>query len=271
MFKTKPPTPESKASLFLKKCTDFFLKVFFFFRDLFYSLRVLLFIVFMLTVVLRFWIGFFEKALGLLRILIRLLTVPLGITSGIPLSVYTTTDEGKSYWKTFYNSFFRELIEHLREIVFTSAYFLYIYWQLSITRKVIVAVIFSLLVFGPLGFVIPRPEVVTIVSVNSIAEKVTNAGAASYLVLAVGEGGPDDYLQFKNEEAWWLGKFNSQKLKTILRPGHKYKIWIVGFRILFPVKIYPNIISAERLSEMTPEEKMAESLKTEKVDPSDEE
>ena len=217
MFKTKPSTPESKASLFLKKCTNFFLKVFFFFRDLFYSLRILLFIVFILTVVLRFWIGLLEKTLGLLRILIRLLTIPLGITSGIPLSVYTSEDVGRSFWGTFYNAFFRELIEYLREIVFTSTYFLYIYWQISITRKVIVAVIFSLLVFGPLGFLIPRPAVVTIVSVNSVAEKVTNAGAASYLILAVGEDGPDDYLQFKNEEAWWLGKFNAQKLKTILR------------------------------------------------------
>lgn len=271
MFKAKPSTPETKASLFLKNFTNFFKKIFFLLRDLFYSLRILLFIFFMLTVILRFWIGLLEKTLGFLRILIRLLTIPLGLTAGVPLSVFTSEDRAASFWGTFYKSFFKELVEHIQEVVYTTAYFAYVYWQITITRKVVVSVMFLLLVFGPLGFLIPRPEVITIVSVNSIAEKVTNAGAASYLILAIGENGPDDYLQFKNEEAWWLGKFNAQKLKTILRPGHKYKIWIIGFRIVFPVKIYPNIISAERLSELTPQEKLADSSKVEKPDPSDEE
>ncbi len=256
------PPPEKKSLLSKEealalssftKFINFFKTLFRIFWDLFLSLRILLFVVYVLIAILRFWIWFLEKVLTTLRMLIRLLTVPLGVASGLPFgaSFKAKSDNFffKSFWKYTYFTIIREFLIEVRDTMIIVREGIYTFWELSFARKVVVLVIPFFLVLGPLGFIIPRPQEVEIVAINSIRDNIATAGDASYVILAKGFDGPHDFRQYVNKDAWWLTKVNSQRLKTILKEGKKFQVWIVGYRIVFPIEMYPNMVYAVELDE----------------------
>jgi hypothetical protein len=185
--------------------------------------------------------------------LIRFLTIPLGVASGFPFGASLKVEENnfffKSFWKYTYFTVIEEFLIEVRDTLIYIRGSILTFWELSFARKVIVLVIPFFLVLGPLGFIIPRPQEVEIISSNSIRDNITTAGDASYIILAKGFDGPDDYRQYVNNDAWWLAKVNSQKLKTKLKDGEKFQVWVVGYRIVFPIKMYPNIIFIIELDE----------------------
>ncbi len=221
--------------------------------DLIEALRIFLFLAYTLTGILRFWIWVLEKFLFLMRLTIRFLTVPLGIVSGVHYSSAYLDNKNmaalKKIWSDIYANILACLAIELR-VAFISAWVSWaIFWRVSVSRKIIlIATVFSF-VLVPLGYIIPRPEFIQIEDKNSIADNVTKAGNESYVILATGFEGPDDFRQYVNKDAWWLTKFNSQRIKTILKPGKAYQIWIVGYRITVPVEWYPNIVYAVECEE----------------------
>lgn len=250
---SSPSKEEALAANSFAKFINFFKIIFRIFRDLFLSLRILLFVAYVLTSVLRFWIWFLEKTLTILRMLIRLVTVPLGVASGLPYGASLRAEKEnfffKSFWKYAYYTVVREFLVEVRDSFILIREGVYTFWDLSFARKVVVLVIPFFLVIGPLGFIVPRPQEVEIVAINSIKDNIATAGNESYVILAKGFDGPHDFRQYVNKDAWWLTKVNSQRLKTILKEGKKFEVWIVGYRIVFPIEMYPNMVYAVELDE----------------------
>lgn len=186
--------------------------------------------------------------------LIRFLTVPLGLASGYPYGASFKADKSNIFFKSFgkyiYYTILAEFLVEVRDTIIIIREGIAAYWTLTFARKIIVLVVPFFLVIAPFGFIVPRPQEVQIVSINSIRDNIAHAGDASYVILAKGFDGPSDYRQFVNMDAWWLGKVNSQRLKTILQEGKKFRIWIVGYRVVFPFELYPNIIYATDLDEV---------------------
>ncbi|MBU3576069.1 hypothetical protein [Polynucleobacter sp. UK-Mo-2m-Kol15] len=244
---------EALASSSFAKFINFFKSIFRIFWDLFLTLRILLFIVYVFIAIFRFWIWFLEKVLTTMRMLLRFLTIPLGVASGLPFEALYKAQESnlffKSFWKYTYFMVIGEFLIEVRKTIIIIQSSIFTFWELTFARKVIVLVIPFFLVLGPLGFIIPRPQEVEIVAINSIRDNIATAGDASYVILAKGFDGPNDFRQFVNKDAWWLAKVNSQRLKTILKEGKKFQVWLVGYRIAFPIEMYPNMVYAIELDE----------------------
>lgn len=245
MPQTNPSDPSTK---FLAKLTSAIKAPFIVGFDIIETFRLLLFLVYIITGVLRFWIWVLEKILGLFRLLIRILTVPLGVVSGVHYSSAYIDNKNvaavKKIWVDIYSNILAEIAIILRSMVITAWVSWAIFWRVSVSRKIILLISSFTLVVLPLGFIVPRPEFVQIVDKNSIADEVGKEGKESYVILGTGFESPNDYRQYVNKDAWWLLKFNSQKVKTILEPGKSYQIWVTGYRITVPVEWYPNIIYA---------------------------
>lgn len=244
---------EALAASSFAKFINFFKILFRVFVELLLSLRILLFVAYVLTSILRFWIWFLEKVLTILRMLIRLITVPLGVASGVPYGASLRAEKDnfffKSFWKYTYFTVIREFLIEVRDTIILIREGIYTFWDLSFARKVVVLVVPFFLVLGPLGFIVPRPQEVEIVAINSIRDNIAKAGDESYVILAKGFDGPHDFRQYVNKDAWWLTKVNSQRLKTILKEGKKFQVWVVGYRIVFPIEMYPNMVYAVELDE----------------------
>lgn len=253
MSQKKPPQPSPSKPQSSGEHFVFFRRILLVIWDIFLSLRVLLFVAYVLTAVLRFWIWFLEKVLATIRILIRFLTVPLGTLSGLPYSASIKADENnfffKSLWANLYFTVIREFYDSVRDTVIVIWESIFVFAKLSVSRKIVVLVIPFLLVIGPLGFIIPRSAEVKIISINSIRDNIAMAGNESYVILTKGFEGEHDFRQFVNKDAWWLTKVNSQRLKTILKEGKTYEIWYVGYRIVFPFEMYPNMVYAVELED----------------------
>jgi hypothetical protein len=245
MSQTNRPDPSSK---FLEKLTYFIKLPFNIGIDLIEALRIFLFLAYTLTGILRFWIWVLEKVLFLMRLAIRFLTVPLGIISGVHYSSAYLDNKNrtaiKKIWSDIYANILASIAIELRTTFIVAWVSWAIFWRVSISRKIILLVTVFSFVMIPLGYIIPRPEYIRIEDTNSIADNVAKAGNESYIILATGFDGPDDFRQYANKDAWWLTKFNSQRIKTILKPGKSYQIWIIGYRITVPVEWYPNIVYA---------------------------
>jgi len=250
MSQTNRPDP---SAAFLEKLVFYIKLPFRIGIDLVETLRIFLFLAYTITGVLRFWIWVLEKLLSLLRLTIRFLTVPLGIIAGVHFSSAYIDNKNKAaikqIWKDIYANIFAELAIHVRAAFIAVWVSWAIFWRVSVSRKMILLVTTFLFVVIPLGYIVPRPEFVRIEDKNSIADNVARAGNESYVILATGFDGPDDFRQYVNKDAWWLTKFNSQRIKTILKPGVDYQIWVVGYRITVPVEWYPNIVYAVECEE----------------------
>jgi hypothetical protein len=124
-----------------------------------------------------------------------------------------------------------------------------IFFKLSIARKFIALIMSLLFIAMPFAYLIPRHNDVYITENNSLNEKERLAGGPGYLIIGLDVDHADNSRAYRNEDAWWLLKFNSQGVKAKIAVGKKYRLSVVGFRIYAPIVVYPNIIAATEIDD----------------------
>ncbi|MGE0040885.1 MAG: hypothetical protein AB7H88_05340 [Vicinamibacterales bacterium] len=122
------------------------------------------------------------------------------------------------------------------------------FWYWTLTRKAFVVLLVGVFVGIPGMYIVPRPHYVQVTDDN--ATHYENDGTkVYYLVHAVDLFQRGKTREYENEDAWWLGKVNSQGLKSQLQPGKFYKFWVVGIRWYKAPILFPNIISATEVDQ----------------------
>jgi hypothetical protein len=102
------------------------------------------------------------------------------------------------------------------------------------------------LVVVPGLYIVPRAHDVQITDDNAVEyDKKTNT--TTYLVHALDLHTDNKTREYLNEDAWYLGKINSQGLKSQLQIGRTYRLRVVGIRWYYMPTLYPNIISATEI------------------------
>lgn len=120
------------------------------------------------------------------------------------------------------------------------------FWHWSLTRKAFAVLVTGFFVGIPAMYVVPRPHYVQVTDDNAIHYE-RDGAKVYYLVHAVDLVDRGVTHEYENEDAWWLGKVNSQGLKSQLQPGKFYKLWVVGIRWYKAPILFPNIISASEV------------------------
>lgn len=217
--------------------------------DAWLFLRFLVFLLYLVLGVLSFWLWMVSAAIGLVRLGLRALMVPLLWLSGgaaprpgppAPNVTVAIQRDLELLWQSrlvAYENFARPVARHWISARQASRTF----WHWGMVRKA-TALAFAVL-FGvvPAMFVIPRPHYVQITDDNAVHYE--NDGAkVSYLIHATDLRNRGKTREYENEDAWWLGKVNSQGIKSQLQPGKFYKMWVVGIRWYYMPRLFPNII-----------------------------
>lgn len=117
------------------------------------------------------------------------------------------------------------------------------FWFLSFERKLVSAFVVALGVGIPAVFLVPRPHDVRVTDDNAM-HYTEGGGRVVYLIHAVDLAHPGQTREYVNEDAWWLGKVNSQGLKSRIQLGRQYRFWVVGLRWYYLPRLFPNVISA---------------------------
>jgi hypothetical protein len=120
------------------------------------------------------------------------------------------------------------------------------FWHWPLTRKALAAIVIAWLVLVPALYVIPRPHDVQITDDNAVRYD-SSTNKTTYLVHALDLHSDNKTREYINEDAWYLGKINSQGLKSQLQHGRTYRLWVVGIRWYYLPRLYPNIISATEI------------------------
>ena len=207
--------------------------------------QFILFSVYFLTAILRFWLLFLTLIIHLVRVVIRLLTLPLQWTSGAwpPRLSYKIRPIASGNLATILRY---ELIVPLGYVWAEAMYTLRSFWHYTFERKTLVVALTFFLVFVPATYLVPRPHTVQILDNNVLNNQTgaQGANAVGYLIHAIDVNDPTHTREYMNESAWWLGKVNSQGLKARLVPGRYFKMWVIGLRWWYLPTLYPNIITA---------------------------
>jgi hypothetical protein len=232
---------EAKVDVAIKETKSFGVSVF-------GTIQFVLFFVFLLTAILRFWLFTVTLVLHLLRVVIYVLTLPLGTVSGAnpPRSVHKKR-HASSYG--IGANLHYELVKPLAHLWAEFADAVRSFWHYSVPRKTLVVVMGFFLVFVPASYLIPRPHTVQILDNNVLNNNSNGASAnsAAYLIHAIDIDDPSHTREYINENAWWLGKVNSQGLKARMVPGRYFRVLVVGLRWWFAPTLYPNIISVTEI------------------------
>ncbi len=218
-------------------------------------LRFLTFIVFLALAILNFWLWVLSAALGLVRLLINALMVGLLWISGgtpprsgppAPNVTVAIQRDLDALWQSrlvAYENLARPLARHW----VGAQHVMRMFWHWGAGRKA-TAVLFALLFIAmPAAYVIPRPNYVQVTDDNAV--HYDEDGKVSYLIHTTDLETNGLTREYRNEDAWWLGKINSQGLKSQLQPGKNYKFWVVGIRWYYKPRMFPNIISAIEVDE----------------------
>ena len=218
--------------------------------------RFVLFVLYLVVGVLAFWLWVVSFALGLVRLGLRMVMATLLFLSGGnaprfpgPSSslVVTLDREIKYLWNTrlvAYENVARPVARHWVKSQEATRTF----WHWSIGRKATALLLAGFFVGIPMTFVIPRPQYVQITDDNAVHyDQENDAARVTYLVHATDLDDRGKTREYRNEDMWWLGKINSQGLKSQLQPGNYYKLWIVGIRWYYMPRLFPNIISATEI------------------------
>ena len=218
--------------------------------------RFVLFVLYLAVGILAFWLWVVSFALGVVRLGLRMVMASLLFLSGgiaprfpgaSPNLVVSLDREIKYLWNTrlvAYENVARPVARHWVKSQEATRTF----WHWGIGRKA-TALLLALFFIGiPMTFVIPRPQYVQITDDNAVHyDQENNNARVSYLVHATDLGDRGKTREYRNEDMWWLGKINSQGLKSQLQPGNYYKLWIVGIRWYYMPRLFPNIISATEI------------------------
>lgn len=217
-------------------------------------LRFLLFVVYLLIAVLVFWLWVATVIVGIVRFAGKVLMLVLlwlsGGTAprhGAPAPSWTAAVKRELVYVwdlrlVAHEEFVRPLVRHLQRFASAARRF----WHWSLFRKACTLGVAVGLVVVPALYVIPRPHHVQITDDNAVRyDKATNK--TTYLVHALDLQAANTTREYLNEDAWYLGKINSQGLKSQLQNGRTYRLWVVGIRWYYLPTIYPNIISATEI------------------------
>jgi len=223
--------------------------------DVWTFLRFLVFVVYLLIAIIVFWLWVITATIGLVRLLCRALMLVLLSLSGsrvprpptptAPSTSVAVKRELVELWDlrlVAYDEMARPLARHLigaRRATRT-------FWHWSPFRKAFTLVVTGLLVVVPGLYVVPRAHDVQITDDNAVAyDKKTSK--TTYLVHALDLHAANKTREYLNEDAWYLGKINSQGLKSQLQIGRTYRLRVVGIRWYYLPTLYPNIISATEI------------------------
>lgn len=219
-------------------------------------LRFLLFVVYLLIAILVFWLWVLAAVIGLVRLALKVLMFPLLWLSGgtAPRSgpparnmAAAVQVELQYLWDqrlVAYDELARPLARHLMGAKRATRTF----WHWPLIRKAFTLAVIGGLVVLPGSYIIPRPHDVQITDDNAVEyDKATNK--TTYLVHALDLHVEGKHREYLNEDAWYLGKINSQGLKSQLQIGRTYRLWVVGLRWYYMPTLYPNIISATEIDE----------------------
>jgi hypothetical protein len=208
------------------------------------ALRFVLFFLFVLTGILRFWLLGFTLVLHLVRVAIQVLTIPLRTASGASLPRLARRNRPARIGSIGITLHY-ELVKPLAHLWVESIDTIRCFWHYTIARKTLVIVLTFFLIIVPGSYLVPRPHTVQILDNNVLNNQVTPLSGSSvgYLIHAIDTDDPTHTREYVNENAWWLGKVNPQGLKARLVPGRFYRMWVVGLRWWFAPTLYPNIIS----------------------------
>lgn len=209
------------------------------------AVQFVLFFVFVLTAILRFWLLGATLILHLLRVLIHVLTIPLRTASGA--SPPRRTHKSQAFDAGSLRMTLRyELVKPLAHLWLEFVDSARSFWHYTFARKLLVVALSFFLVFVPASYLVPRTHIVQILDNNVLNNQTTqiNNTSINYLIHAIDVDDPTHTREYINENAWWLGKVNTQGLKASLIPGRYYSMKVVGLRWWFAPTLYPNIISA---------------------------
>ncbi len=207
--------------------------------------RFVLFFLYFLTAILRFWLLCLTLVIHLIRVIVRLMTIPLQSMAGAwpPRVSHKLRPIASGNLATILRY---ELVEPLGYVWAEAVYTLRSFWHYSFARKTLVVVLTFFLVFVPATYLVPRPHLVQILDNNVLNNQAGPQGAhlVGYLIHAIDIDDPTHTREYMNENAWWLGKVNAQGLKARLVPGRYFKLWVIGLRWWYLPTLYPNVIAA---------------------------
>jgi hypothetical protein len=220
-------------------------------KELWHFGRFLLFTLYLILGVVAVWLWIIESVFGVLRFFLRsVMIVLLWLAGGIaprpgppPASVAeAVTRDLKYFWAGrvhTYERFAQTAAGHYVAARRSTRTF----WHWPVSRKLF-ALSVAFVAFGiPLLFVIPRPNYVQVTDDNAVHYE-DKGQVVMYLVHATDLFDKSKTHEYRNEDAVYLGKVNSQGLKAQLVPGRYYRFWVVGIRWYKYPRLFPNIIWA---------------------------
>jgi hypothetical protein len=222
-----------------------YLRAKYFTTAVFDAVQFVLFLLFTLTAILRFWLLCATLVLHLIRVALHLLTIPLRTAAGASPK---RQDHKKAYFFDVGNlapTLYFELVKPFQHFWLETTDGIKSFWHYTFARKTLVVTLSFLLVIVPGSYLVPRTHTVQILDNNVLNNQSSKLDSTSvgYLIHAIDLDDPSHTREYSNEDAWWLGKVNSQGIKASLVPGRYYKIRIVGLRWWYAPTLYPNIIS----------------------------
>ena len=200
-------------------------------------LRFGVFVIYLLIAILSFWLWAITAAIGVVRLFLKgLMAVLLWLSGGRaprpgpPAAGMADALrlELQHLWGqrlVVYEEFARPLARHLVGAQRATRTF----WHLRPFRKAVTLAAIFWLVYVPAMYVIPRPHDVQITDDNAVAYRQGHQqddlpGACARHARREQDAG------VHQRSAWYLGKINSQGLKSQLQIGRTYRLWVVGVR-----------------------------------------
>jgi len=246
--------PHDKSDPLYEKVERFAQRIEHAFLQFLLFLRFMLFVLYLFIAVISFWLWMISAFFGVLRFALRFVMVPLlwasggwAPRSGPPAANLNEAIERdlKYLWHqrlVAYEAIARPLARHLVRAKHATRNF----WHWHTLHKASAVIFAAAFIGAPMSYFVPRPEYIQVTDDNATFYD-PSTKTTTYLVHAVDMYDPDRTHEYENEDMWWLGKINSQGLKSKLQPGHYYKVWVVGIRWYFKPTLFPNLISAQEV------------------------
>ncbi|MGE3276991.1 MAG: hypothetical protein AB7O67_17910 [Vicinamibacterales bacterium] len=218
--------------------------------DLWELLRFLPFFFYVVLSLIGFWLWVIGSFFSLIRFFLRIgMVFMLWASGGVPPRpgrrdslVEGFQDDLQLLWEQRYAAYV-EFARPLAVHYLAAEKAIRRFWHWSVIRKAFVTFSVALFVGIPGMYVVPRPHYVQVTDDNATHYE-SDGTQVYYLVHAVDLFSRGQTHEYENEDAWWLGKINSQGIKSQLQPGKYYKLWVVGIRWYKSPTLFPNIISA---------------------------
>lgn len=220
-------------------------------RDTWHVLRFVIFVLYMVLAIVSIWIWLIEAVIGAIRMAVRaVMIVLLWLSGGIaprpgapPASIAESIRRDLRYFWAgrirAYDRVARNAAGHIVNAQRATRTF----WHWPIGRQVFSLGVALIFIGVPLLYVIPRPHYVQVTDDNAIHHS-EDGKKVIYLVHAVDLFDRDKTREYMNEDAVYLGKVDSQGLKSKIVPGRYYRLWVVGIRWWKYPRLFPNIIQA---------------------------